>query len=172
MTEKDSLTFTGLDIQKGPGKSLVLSQETYARDLPVMDIAQYVNQKGLENVDELKSTIRQWLGSLIWIHQTRPDVGFLVAKLATDLIRACSGAEKKAKKWCQAYNKTIRFVKRNDCKILYWPGPKSPDQYSRNERIRSYRIISFTDAGFASLEGDCSIEPNAIIFGKCCTGAD
>ena len=85
--------------------------------------------------------------------------------MATDLVQACSDAEK-AKKWRQAYNKTVRFIRRNDCKIHYWPDPKSADKCLRGDRIRSYRIVSFTDAGFASLEGDCSIEPNAIIFGK------
>ena len=74
LTEEEPLTFTGLDIQKGPGNSLVLSQETYAKDLPIMDITQYVNQKGLKNVSELKSTFRKGIGSLIWIHQTRPDL--------------------------------------------------------------------------------------------------
>ena len=165
LTENESLTFTGLDIQKGPSKSLVLSQETYAKDLPIMDITQYVTQKGLRNVSELKSTFRQGVGSLIWIHQTRPDVGFSIAKLATDLIQACEDAGK-ADKWCKAYNKAIRFIKRNGCKIHYWHAPKTTDKCSWGDLLGGYRIVSFTDAGFASLEGDCSIESNVAVFGE------
>ena len=94
MSKSDPLTFTGLEIQRGPQNRLILSQETYASELPTMDLTPYVTQKGLKNASVLKSTSRQGLGSLIWIHQTLPDVGFLNTKLATDMIQACVDVDK------------------------------------------------------------------------------
>ena len=70
--------FTGLEIQKDPNGCMVLPQETYVGEFPLMDISCYVAQNGLGNEGELKGTSRQGLGMLIWAHQTRPDVGFLI----------------------------------------------------------------------------------------------
>ena len=157
--------YTGLEIQKGPNGRMVLSQETYVDELPLMDISCYVAQNGLKNQGELKSTSRQGLGLLIWAHQTRPDVGFLITKLATDMIHACGNGQK-AKQRCNLYNKTVRFSKRHASKIHYRPEPKSPENLSWGDRLKNYRIISFTYAGFASLEGDRSGDSNLLVFGR------
>ena len=53
----------------------------------------------VENVSDVKSTSRRRLGTLIWAHRTRPDVGFLIAKLATDMIHSFPDSNKD-KKWC------------------------------------------------------------------------
>ena len=60
----------------------------------------------------------------------------------------------------------MRSPKRHACKIHYWHGQKSPGKYPPNGRLMSYRIASFTDAWFASLEGDRCIEPIATISGR------
>ena len=165
VTHKKGLMFTGLEIQKGPNGCMVLSQETYVNELPIMDISEYVTQNGAKKEGELKSTSRQGLGLLIWAHQTRPDVGFLITKLATDMIHAC-GDGNKAKQWCNLYNKTVRFLKRHASKIHYHPEPKSSEHLSWKDRLKHYRIVSFTDAGFASLEGEHSVESNLLVFGR------
>ena len=62
--------------------------------------------------------------------------------------------------------KTVRFPQKKSCEIHYRPEPKTLGTCLWQEKLKEYRIISFTDAGFASLEGDCSIESNVVIFGK------
>ena len=59
-----------------------------------MGIAQYVDQTKHTNVKELQSTFRQGLGALIWAHRTRPDVGYLITKISTDLVTARTDALK------------------------------------------------------------------------------
>ena len=89
LSSTESRAFGGLEIQTGPNNCSILSQETYACELPTMGITSYVNQQGLKNAPEIKSTFRQGIGSLIWIHHSRPDVGFSITKLAADLIQSC-----------------------------------------------------------------------------------
>ena len=98
LSSAERLTFDGLGIQKDPNNCSIFPQETYATDLPTTGITSYVNHQGLKNAPDLKSTFRQGNGSLIWIRQARPDVGFLITKLATDLIQSRAEVAK-AENW-------------------------------------------------------------------------
>ena len=89
MTIEKGLIFTGLEIQLCKNIHIILSQKQYVSELPTTDIAQYISRDIIANQKDLQSTFRQGLGALIWAHQTRPDVGFLITKIATDLITAC-----------------------------------------------------------------------------------
>ena len=55
-----------------------------------MDIAEYLNHStgNLINIEDLRIAFRLCLGAIIWIHQTRPDVGCLIAKIATGITGA------------------------------------------------------------------------------------
>ena len=55
--------------------------------------------------------MRQALGALIWMRQTRPDVGFNITKIATDAVPDCTNGDL-AWKLISLYNKTIRYVKK------------------------------------------------------------
>ena len=85
-----------------------------------MDISEYVHRDQLVNVKDLQSTFRQGLGALIWIHQARPDVGFLITKIATDLTHSRT-ERPKAIALSKLYNKTVRFSKNHPTEILYAP---------------------------------------------------
>ena len=58
----------------------------------------------------LKSTSKQGLGALIWLRRTRPDVGFAVAQIATQIAEAYETVEK-AKNVVNLYIKIVCFVK-------------------------------------------------------------
>ena len=81
------------------------------------------------------------------------------------MIHAC-GDGPKANQWCNLYNKTVRFSKRRAIKIHYRPGPKPPANPPCEGRLKNYRIISFADAGLASLEGDRGVESNLLVPGQ------
>ena len=157
--------FTGLEIQLSENKSIVASQKQYISELPTMGISQYVNQDKIANVKDLQSTFRQGLGGLIWIHQSRPDVGYLIAKMATDLITACADA-KKAVALGKLYNKIARFLKNRPIEIKYAPPPNHQSSHFGLNQLKAYRIICFTDAGFATLHDDHIIEPNVTLLGN------
>ena len=166
LSSAKSLTFNELEIQKGPNNCSISPQETYESELPIMDITSYVIHHVLKNAPEIKSTFRQRIGSLIWILHARPDVGFRITKLATDTIQACSEVAK-AQNWRNLYNKTVRSPK-NAIRAKFTIGRARNHRAgeSPNSRLQGYRIVSFTDAGSAPLEGERSIESGAIISGR------
>ena len=129
-----------------------------------MDISQYVNKDKLVNQKDLQSTFRQGLGALIWVHQSRPDVGFLITKIATDLVTACLTVDK-ALSLARLYNKTVKFLKNHPVEIHY-VFPPGMGQIKSAKSLTHFRIICFTDAGFATLHDEHSIESNVTIFGK------
>ena len=88
------ITFAGLFIGECPKGTLLLPQHPYIMELPKMDVAQYVDQSRIVKENELRSTFRQGLGALIWIRQTRPDVGFSIARMATDIPTARKDVDK------------------------------------------------------------------------------
>ena len=45
-----------------------------------MGISQYADHGEIANVEDSQITFMQGLCGLVWIHQSRPDVGNLVAK--------------------------------------------------------------------------------------------
>ena len=129
-----------------------------------MDIAQYVNRMKLANTKDLQSTFRHGLGPLMWVHPTRPDVVFLIAKLATDFMMTCADVDK-ALQLAKLYNETVKFLKNHPIEIRYVPPPGLKEPNCLKD-LNHYRIICFTDAGFPTLHGDHIIESNVAIFGK------
>ena len=164
LTQEKGSIFTGLEIQLNVTNRVALSRKQYVSELPTMDISQYMNRPQLANVKDLQSTARQGLGALIWVHQSRPDVGFLITKIATDLMTACADRQK-AIRLAKLYNKTVRYLKMHASEIHYVP---PPGNHGKNDHVdlRKYRVSCFTDAGFGALHGDHSIESNVAIFGK------
>ena len=72
----------------------------------------------------------------------------------------------KATQWPNMYNETVRFLRRHRGEIRYKPDPETLGKRHFMYQLADYRIISFADAGFASLEGERSIEPNVVISGR------
>ena len=47
----------------------------------------------MPNAKKLRMALRQIPGALIWLHRTRLDIGFDIAKIATDSVQACGDVE-------------------------------------------------------------------------------
>ena len=97
-----------------------MSQSDYIRDLSQMEVKEYLSGEKIVAPQLLKSTFRQGLGAMIWIRQTRPDVGFIITHLATTLVESCVDASK-ARRWMQQYNKLVRFAQSHNREIAYIP---------------------------------------------------
>ena len=63
---------------------VLLSQSHYAKGLQKVDAAKFVQHGGSLSGPKLRAALRQVLGSLIWLRQARPDIGFDITKIATD----------------------------------------------------------------------------------------
>ena len=151
------ITYLGLQIRTLDSGAVYLSQSAYIRDLIQMDIKDYLPGEKIAAPQQLKNTFRQGLGATIWIHQTRPVVGFIITHLATNLVESFLDAAK-ARRWMQQYNKLVRFAQSRNREIAYIPLNRDLPDRGKVRAFAKLRIITFTDAGLSSLPGDHSVE--------------
>ena len=165
LTVNQPIIFTGLLIEQANNGRINLSQQHYAEELKLMEVDNYVDSTRITQPAVLKSTFKQALGSLIWLHQTRPDIGFTITQLATQIVEACESVTK-ARALAGIYNKIVKFVKNHPRKIVYAPFPGCESGgITALESMTNWKLIVFTDAGFATLAGSHSIESHVIILG-------
>ena len=143
------ITYLGLQLRTVTDGSVYSSQSDYVRDLIQMDIKEYLPGDKIVAPQLLKSTFRQGIGAMIWIHQTRPDVGFIITHLATTLVESCVGASK-ARRWMQQYNKLVRFPSHITGKLrtfrriaIFLLGKSASFHETSNNHIRRCRVRFF-----------------------------
>ena len=164
LTTTTPMIFTGLQLEITREGTIMLSQEHYIKELPLMNIESCIVNGVITNANDLRSTFRQGVGALIWTHQTRPDIGFTITQISTTSVEACKNAEL-ARDICRRYNKIVKFMRNHPRKIHY-------TRYDRLagtaaiQNLMTWRIIAFSDAGFASLSQNYSVEGNFLILGR------
>ena len=84
LTTQAPIIFTGMLIEKKADGAILPPHQHYVQELPTMNIEHCIGDNQITDASDLRSTFRQGLGSLIWAHQTRPDVGFTITQIATD----------------------------------------------------------------------------------------
>ena len=80
LTPQSPLVFTGLQLEALESGTAILSQEHYIKELPFVNLEKYIASGKIAQPAEIRSTLRQGIGSLIWAHHTRPDIGSLLPK--------------------------------------------------------------------------------------------
>ena len=70
--------------------AITLSQTQYAADLKKIVTEDHLELNKIKCQKALRTPLRQALGSLIWLHQPRPAIGFDITKLATGAVAACT----------------------------------------------------------------------------------
>ena len=166
LTEKTKITPTGLLIEKTQNLSIALPQTQYAKELRKLNIDDYAMGNNIICGKKLRKTLRQALGSWIWLHQTRPDSGFDITKIATDAVAACTDSTL-ARNIANLYNKTIRFFATYERKIVYAQPPDDAADPSR--KLHSFtqrRLVVFDDAGFGPLAESHSAEGSVTVLAQ------
>ena len=123
-----------------------------------------MNRK-VRNPSDLRITFRQAVGALIGVHQTRPDIGYTIASMANSSAEACKSSED-ARVMCRKYNKIAKFMKIRPRKIHYARLGNATQDKEEIDQIMACRVISFSDAGFASLPNSYSADGNFLILGR------
>ena len=166
LTEKSPIMFTGLLIEKRHDGAITLSQTHNDDELIEIHPADFALNNQIGDAGKLRTALRQALGSLIWLHQTRPDIGYDIARIATEAVAACT-APNLALQCVALCNKTVRFAQIYARKIAYAP---SHDQLStpsaRLQHQKNRRLIIFNDSGFGSLSGSRSVKGSVAIIGQ------
>ena len=140
LTSDHPIIFAGLLIEVVAQGWIQLSQEHYVNEMQLMNIEDYVSATTIINPAMLKSTFKQGLGSLIWLHQTRPDIGFAITQIATQIVDACESASK-AKTLVALYNKIVKFAKNHPRKIVYTQRPGVDSAYDALDDILNWKLI-------------------------------
>ena len=81
-----------------------------------MNISGYIQYSRITNSSGLKSTFNQGMGALIWLRQTRQDIGFATTQIATQIVEECESPEK-ARQLANLYNKIVKFAKNRQLKF-------------------------------------------------------
>ena len=158
------IIFTGLAIELDSANAIFLSQQMYAGELPVADVTEYLNGNSILNADALKSTSKQGLGSLIWLRQARPDIGFTATQMATQIVVSRESPEK-ARKLARLYNKIVRFAKNRQRGISYCKFHMANHNGHMNPTMfLGWELFVFTDAGFWTLVQNRSVESHISIL--------
>ena len=99
----------------------------------------------IPNAQKLRTARRHLLGSLIWLHRTQHDIGYDIAKIATDFVSACTDVDM-ALATLMLYNRTARFVEDYDRAVLD-SSPGSQNDSFRNSwwRLQMVRSAVFAD---------------------------
>ena len=93
------------------------------------------------------------------------DIGYTITSMATSSVEACKSPETE-REICRKYNKIAEFTKNYPRKIHYTRLDRAIRDKEAIDQIMSSRIISFSDAGFASLLNSYSVEGGFLIMGR------
>lgn len=126
----------------------------------------YIEKGKIRDPAKFRTSLRHGLGAMIWLQRTRPDIGYDIAKLATDAVAAADGPEL-GKKIVSMCNKIVRVAQLRDRKLAL--GDSEPLGTSLRERMCSFpyrRIVCFADSGFSTPHGSRWIEGSVTVLGK------
>ena len=165
LTTNSELSFLGLDLKKLPGGDICISQRSFIERIKFADSNELIKDKSvIASTETIRTFFRKILGSLIWVLQTRFDIGYLVTMLATS--SPYVGKDPKLiLEMIRLTNRIIKTLKNTVVEIRYGPF------FSRSTEVTesllcTLRLFCFTDAGYASLRDRKSIETAIFIFGK------
>ena len=162
-SRKSPISLTGIQIGLGRSGAILLSQEAYIRAVPVMNLGEFISCVIVE--EKIRISPRQCLGSLIWAHQSRRDVGFAIARIATGRPQSFESPGK-ARNIAALYNKATKFVRNHPREINYTACPQLNSDHDDIDDLTSRRIAAFPDAGFGSLTESRSIDGNMLVIGE------
>ena len=161
------IAFLGIRIERANDNSVLVSQSRYIAEMPKMNPKEYIFDHGqIVDVAKYRTAAKQALRSLIWIHQTRPDVGYNITKIATDAVNSRASGDLSCK-LIAVYNKTLRYLRNHDREIRYTNVTTvgmTAEQLWGN--LMMAKIIAFSDAGFESSDGSHIIEGTFVILGQ------
>ena len=165
LSTKESLVYLGLDLQLR-GNAVRLSQSTFAGDkLSEVDLTGIVKKDVfIVPVEKRRTIAKQMIGSLLWITQTRLDMNFAIAVLASTMVESLVDV-KKYSSWMRDANKIVTRCKGEDCYINFVP-PLPFIPKDGIDAARWMQLFMFVDASFGALPLNASLESFVLSLGK------
>lgn len=147
--------------------NILLPHSHYAEELKQAPLSDYVPKGRMLGGPKLRTSILKALGALLWIHQSRPDVGFDIAKIDTDDVPSCPDATM-ALQTLSLYNRVVRYVQNYDREIPYSSASLSRrgSFLSRFAKFRQLRLAVFPDDGFCTFPKNSSVECHIAVLAE------
>ena len=169
LTQTTPIALLRLLLEMQPIGEIATPQTHYEKDPQQPDAAAYIKSGSVIGGEEFRTAMRQSIGSSIWARQTRPDVGYNIAKIATDAFSARQSGDV-SRKLITLYNKTFRYLHNYTREIHLSPDATiwatSLDQWAD---VLTARIIAYHDAGFVSIRDSHIVEEAFIVLGRVIT---
>ena len=164
----ETIQFLGLDLEKIDASTFGLSQKTYISRLTEADLKEILVGKTVTtDILVLRKFFKSQVGKLLWLMQTRFDLSFNIIECATCVSPALNDSSK-IMPLVRMINRVIKMSKCNEVLMRYGriPGFKHLSACAQKEDMSGLRIFTFSDAGFASIRGEKSVEASLILCGK------
>ena len=157
LTEDNVITFCGIDIALCKGRIATLSQIAYAQGLVPLGRSDLILQNTmLKTQDQIRTICKQFLGSLLWLLQTRYDLSFWSSLLSSLMVDSTVSVD--------ALSEFIKLSKKI-CKLDVIPLKLFFHPLFHDVR-QGYplQLISFVDASYGNLSNAASMESAFITF--------
>ena len=165
MYRDKKLEYLGLELEQNSKGHIRMHQMKYINDLQVITIEDVIrNKTWMITKERWKTLTKQLVGSLIWLGQTRFGVAAVTTVIATSMTTAATDIDK-ALVILKLYNKTVKSLRTNKDVIWYRPLWKGSTP-TVEQLLHCCSLFTFTDAGFACLEGSFSTQALVIGYGS------
>ena len=160
LTPTNPIVFCGIAINISPYRIIALNRRSFYANISRLQRSNLIQGGEIcVSPNVLQNSLMKFLGSMLWISQTRFDLMFAICQLGSFLPLAMSTMEGLKEFIIMAnrlYNRTISL----DLDLDFYPFPcNSPDK-------RYAQLIGFPDAPFGALRVSGSVE-SIILFSLC-----
>ena len=157
--ESTILTFCGIQIDHRPGRVLELSHRPFYSKIAVPQKSELiVDSKVGVAASRLQKTLRGFIGSVLWLTQTRFDIAFEVCSRSSSLPDALRSIDSLRLFISSAVKLYSRIVDAH-VPVTFVP------LFSNIPPHRFAQLFSFSDASFGTLRASGSVESNIILLG-------
>ena len=122
-----------------------LPQVPYIQEHMEMDIESCISKPTVCNPTDLRIAYRQAIGSFIWPHRSRPDIGYPAATLSKSTVAECRSPYDARGIW-RGYSKIAKFSRRRHRKIHYARLDIATQWDVKMQKITECRIIFYSAA--------------------------
>ena len=157
LSTDSALTFCGIEISYSSDHTVELSQDSfYSKITPIIKEDIVKENRFIGNRTSRIKRLKSFIGSRIWIFQTRYDIIFDSCRLAT-LVNQASDSVDKMLSFIKDANKLVQRIINDHVPLKFFPLPKN--------QFHLAQLIVFSDAAYASLRDASSIESCCMFFG-------
>ena len=154
---ESDLAFCGAEIHLNKDRPIELSQRTFYSKLNNIQASDILQQdRFVLNTEKIARILKSFVGGCIWLFRTRYDILLEVCNLASNIASACKSVGD-MKTFLKDANAVYKKIMEHHVPLRYSP-------LRMGDGSRKPQLITFCDAGYASLRESSSVESCIILY--------